>query len=116
MAQDGAALVLYDRPDWVDENYLFQLFMPTKAVMSLKVSRVRVIDGGRVALMEMNSRENAEGCIRAYNGTVPPNVQLTLKMTWAEQYPIQFEGASASVLVVVLTSSQPFVLPVQLLV
>lgn len=93
MDRSGCTLAIHTLPDWVDENYLYQLFMPTKAVVSVKVSRLRTAGGGKVAYMTMNSHENAEGCLQAYNGTMPPNVQLRLEMSWATDVLPKFEGA-----------------------
>jgi hypothetical protein len=93
MDRSGCTLAIHNLPDWVDENYLYQLFMPTRSVVSVKVSRLRTAGGGKMAYMTMNSHENAEGCLQAYNGTMPPNVQLRLEMSWATHALPMFEGA-----------------------
>ena len=79
-------------PDWVDESYLWRLFAPTRSVLSIKMSRLRCTGGGRVAIMAMNSRENAAGCLRAYNNTMPPNTNLRLDIAWASETQLTFEG------------------------
>jgi RNA recognition motif. (a.k.a. RRM, RBD, or RNP domain) len=93
MESPTCTLAISNLPDWADESCLFKLFAPTKAVVSVKVSKLRCAGGGRLAHLELNSHENAEGCLRAYNGTMPPNVDLRLEMSWATDTQPKFEGA-----------------------
>jgi hypothetical protein len=79
-------LAIRNLPAWVDEHYLYQLFLPTKAVISVKMSKIPSATAGRHAHMTMESHEKAAGCMQAYNGRAPPNVTgWALDMDWASE-------------------------------
>ena len=85
-------LSIQNLPEWVTEAYLYRLFSPTQAVVSVKLSKMRSVGGGRVAYMVMSSAENAARCLQTYHGTSPPNVNLRLDLAWAAQTQPKFEG------------------------
>jgi hypothetical protein len=79
-------LAIRNLPDWVDEHYLYQLFLPTKAVVTVKMSKIPSATVGKHAHMTMESHEKAAGCMQAYNGRAPPNVTgWTLDIDWASE-------------------------------
>ena len=95
MAEETACTVaIGDVPAWVDEKYLFQLFLPTQAVVSVRLSRVPSAAGTRTAHMTLRSHDAAAGALRAYNGHAPPGVEgWVLNMGWATEELPENQGA-----------------------
>ena len=93
MDPSSCTLALNGLPEWIDETYIWRLFEPTKAVVNIKLSKLRSTGGGRVAHLEINSQENAKQILSVYNGASPPNVDLRLDISWASDTQAKFEGA-----------------------
>jgi hypothetical protein len=86
-SQPDRTLAVTNLPDWVDDSYLYQLFLPTKSVVCVRMARGRCPGGGKLAHLQCNTPEAAEGILKAYNGTLAPNTSIRLDISWASDIP-----------------------------
>lgn len=82
--QTQRSLWLGDLPPWVDEAFLFNLFVATNQLVSVKLIRNRTTGLSEgYAFLEFRTHEAADQILRTYNGTPIPGTDLVFRLNWA---------------------------------
>lgn len=81
---DNRTLWLGDLAYWMDENYLYSLFVGSGELVSVKLIRNKVTNVSEgYGFIEFRSHEAAENVLKAYNGVPIPNTDQVFRLNWA---------------------------------
>lgn len=82
--QTQRSLWLGDLAPWIDENFLFSLFVGTNQLVSVKLIRNRVTGASEgYAFLEFRTHEAADTILKTYNGHPIPGTDLVFRLNWA---------------------------------
>ncbi|KAM2366667.1 hypothetical protein TB2_005077 [Malus domestica] len=83
-ADEVRTLWIGDLQYWMEENYLYNIFLHTGEVVSVKVIRNKqTCQSEGYGFIEFNSRAAAERVLQAFNGTPMPNGAQNFRLNWA---------------------------------
>lgn len=78
------SLWLGDLASWMDEGFLFNLFLNTRQLMSVKLIRNRSSGQSEgYAFLEFSSPEAAANVLALFNGQVIPGTDQIFRLNWA---------------------------------
>jgi len=74
-----------DLAPWMDEEFLYSVFSPTKQLVSVKIIRNKATGASEgYAFLEMSSYEAAEQVLQVYNGrNIPGTSNMSFRLNWA---------------------------------
>ena len=69
---------------WMDENFLYSLFVPTGALQTVKIIRNKASNASEgYGFVEFASHAAAEDVLHTLNGTPIPNTDQIFRLNWA---------------------------------
>ena len=69
---------------WMDENFLYSLFVPTGALHTVKIIRNKASNASEgYGFVEFASHAAAEDVLHTLNGTPIPNTDQIFRLNWA---------------------------------
>ena len=69
---------------WMDENFLYSLFVPTGALQTVKIIRNKASNASEgYGFVEFASHAAAEDVLQTLNGTPIPNTDQIFRLNWA---------------------------------
>lgn len=69
---------------WMDENYLYNLFVGSGELQSVKIIRNKVTGASEgYGFIEFRTHEAAEAVLKTYNGVPIPNTEQVFRLNWA---------------------------------
>ena len=82
--QTQRSLWLGDLSPWMDEGFLFNLFVGTGQLVSVKLIRNRTTGLSEgYAFLEFRTHEAADGILKTYNGQAIPGTDQVFRLNWA---------------------------------
>lgn len=69
---------------WMDENFLYSLFVPTGALQTVKIIRNKASNASEgYGFVEFSTHAAAEDVLQTLNGTPIPNTDQIFRLNWA---------------------------------
>ncbi len=69
---------------WMDENFLYSLFVPTGALQTVKIIRNKASNASEgYGFVEFATHAAAEDVLQTLNGTPIPNTDQIFRLNWA---------------------------------
>ena len=69
---------------WMDENFLYSLFVPTGALHTVKIIRNKASNASEgYGFVEFATHAAAEDVLQTLNGTPIPNTDQIFRLNWA---------------------------------
>ena len=69
---------------WMDENFIFSLFLPTGALQTVKIIRNKASNASEgYGFVEFTTHAAAEDVLQTLNGTPIPNTDQIFRLNWA---------------------------------
>lgn len=82
--QTQRSLWIGDLPHWLEEPFLFNLFVGTTQLVSVKLIRNRATGGSEgYAFLEFRTHEAADSILKTYNGHAIPGTDVIFRLNWA---------------------------------
>lgn len=81
---DCRTLWMGDLAYWMDENFIFSLFLPTGALQTVKIIRNKASNASEgYGFVEFTTHAAAEDVLQTLNGTPIPNTDQIFRLNWA---------------------------------
>lgn len=82
--QSSRSLWIGDLPGWIDEGFLYNLFVGTNQLASVKLIRNRTtaLSEG-YAFLEFRAHEAAATILKSFNGSLIPGTDVVFRLNWA---------------------------------
>ena len=81
---DYRTLWMGDLAYWMDENFIFSLFLPTGALQTVKIIRNKASNASEgYGFVEFTTHAAAEDVLQTLNGTPIPNTDQIFRLNWA---------------------------------
>lgn len=81
---EARTLWMGDLAYWMDENFLYNLFVASGELQSVKVIRNKVTGASEgYGFVEFRSHEAAEAVLKTFNGVPIPNTEQVFRLNWA---------------------------------
>lgn len=73
-----------DLPPWADESFLYNIFVSTNQLVSVKLIRNRATGASEgYAFLEFRTHESADMLLKSYNGQPIPGTDQVFRLNWA---------------------------------